>query len=352
MPLLSVVIPGYNRPTPLKATLRSVADAAARLPAGAVETILVDDGSTPPLAEQLAGFDAGLSIKYLRQANSGSIVARLHGLAHAAGEFVQFLDSDDLVHPEKFARQLAAQQAGGADISYCDVAEASPGPDHRAVDFRPTATLRAASAPAEVFLRVQPVPHSPIYRRGYLLTSLTAPLVPACRAMDPAGDIWLYYNLAARPARFVKVDGPFAAIGVHADERFSRHWEKLAIAALLVAEAFMAAPSTTVPSAPEASDSFTAARRVAGEVAFDSWRRLPWDFSPTFQRRLLAVWRRSPRGPVAALGGRGFAVLARALGPVSAAWMLRRLRGGRYAACATLPPGEFDRLLAAASSAS
>lgn len=343
-PLLSVVIPGYNRPGPLKATLRSVADAAAPLPPGGVEVLLVDDGSAPPLEVQLAGFDPGIAFTILRQANTGSIAARQHGLARATGDYVQFLDSDDLVHPEKFVRQLAAQRSTDADVSYVDASEAAPGADHRATEFRPVQVFRPASDPADFFFRVQPPPHSPLYRRGYLLPTLTAPRVSARRAMDPAGDVWLYYNLATLPARIVKVDGPFAATGLHAEERFSRHWENLALAALLVAEAFMQA------TAADAGAGAVAARRVAGEVAFDSWRRLPWDFSPAYQARLLDVWRRSPRDPHAVLGGRFFSALARLLGPVFTARFIRRLRGARYAACRTLPADEFDRRLAAALS--
>ena len=150
-PTLSVIIPGYNRPEPLKYTLRSVSAAAAKLNAP-TEVLLVDDGSQPSLETQLAGFDAGISIRHIRQPNQGSIVARLTGLAAATGTFVHFLDSDDLVHSEKYLAQVRAHEQGGADVTYDDFATATLG-DHYAVKtFAPAALLPIVTEPARLFL--------------------------------------------------------------------------------------------------------------------------------------------------------------------------------------------------------
>jgi glycosyltransferase involved in cell wall biosynthesis len=102
---VSVIIPAFNRVEPLKQTLRSAARALQQLGQSA-EILLIDDGSSPPLSEQLEHFQAGWPITHLRQSNQGSIVARQKGLFAAQGEYVLFLDSDDLIPPEKIARQV------------------------------------------------------------------------------------------------------------------------------------------------------------------------------------------------------------------------------------------------------
>jgi len=328
---ISIVIPAFNRLAPLKLTLRSAA-AALRVLGEAGEILLVDDGSTPPLAEQLAEFDAGHPFQIIRQANAGSIVARQTGFAAARGEFVLFLDSDDLIHPEKLVRQIAAMRAANADISYSDMAEATVGDDTTPPIYSAGSHLKTVTDVVDLFLLVAPPPHGPIYRRTYLARALASPILPPERIVDPVGDTWLYFNLCVHPARLVKVDAPLTAIGPHEHGRFSSHWENLGFAALLVLERF----ARLCPATPE----FDAARRQAGACAFCSWRRMPPDFSRAFQRRHLAVWRALPRAPLDRLGSPLFRKLARLLGPVNAGRLLR-LRNSRYSAVRTLSPAQY-----------
>ncbi len=333
-PIFSVVIPGYNRVTPLKYTLRSAADAIARLPGGG-EIILVDDGSVPPLAAQLADFIPGAAVRHVRQENQGSIIARLAGLQAAQGDFVLFLDSDDLIHPDKLVRHLEALQQAATDVAYDDMAVATLGPDFTA-KYQPGPRFAGTTDAVELFLKVQPAPHGPTYRRSFLQSALVAPTVPPVRRMDPAGDVWLYYNLSRRPARILKLDLPLTATGPHEDLRYSQHWEALGAAALLVAESFI----DHCPVNPESE----AVRRAVGEVAFRSWRRLPRDYAPDYAERLLAVWQRSPRGAFAQLGGPLFRALALALGPKHAGRVLR-WRNPTYASCRTMTDDELQRIL-------
>lgn len=330
-PDVSVVIPAWNRIEPLRLTLRSAAGAASWLPA---EIVLVDDGSTPSLAG-LVGDCTDFPLTHLRQANQGSMAARHAGLLAARGEFVLFLDSDDLIHPDKLVRQVDAMRKAGADISYSDMAsyrlDESGQPQ-----FSPAGRLPSKGDPLEFFLRVQPVPHNPVYRREYLLRHLATPLVPMNRAYDPVGDVWLYYNLLLHPARIVKVDAPLTAIGVHEEDRFSGHWENLGVASLRLMEDFLAA----CPGTPATA----AARTAVGECAFTSWRRLPKDFLPEFDARMLALWRRTPRGPLVRLGENQFVALARILGPERAARMHRSVRGHTYASCRTMNDEDLSRL--------
>jgi hypothetical protein len=336
-PPLSVIIPAFNRVGPLKFTLRSVARAAHFL-GEPVETLLVDDGSSPPVAEQLRGFDPLTSVTHLRQENQGSIVARLYGLRAARGEFILFLDSDDLVHPEKFKLQLAALRGRDADVSYADMAVAVLGTGFEIASFGAAEVLRSTDEPAKFFIEVQPAPHNPIYRRTYLERAFTEPIVPAVRAMDPAGDVWFFYNLAALPAKIAKISGPLSAPGPHGEERYSRHWEKLGVAALQVMERFTSA----CPKTPQT----VAARTAAGEAAFRTWRNLPRAFHAEFARRVLQVYRDSPRGPASNLGTRNFARLAGVLGPIPAGCLLRMIRSRPYSEVRTLAPEDYARLFA------
>ena len=90
---VSVIIPTYNRAHCVSEAVDSV---LAQVPP-ADEVIVIDDGSTDNTAEVLAGY--GDRITVLRQKNAGAAAARNTGIRHATGEWVAFLDSDDLWRP-------------------------------------------------------------------------------------------------------------------------------------------------------------------------------------------------------------------------------------------------------------
>jgi hypothetical protein len=331
----TIVIPAYNRVGPLRHTLASAARAVEAL-AEPAEIILIDDGSEPSLASQLADHPDLGRCRVRRQANQGSIVARLAGLHAAQGEFVLFLDSDDLIAPGKLREHVARLRTAAADIAYDDLGFPSRG-DVGAAPGPTQTALPAVATVEELLLRVQPVPHSPVYRRSYLLAALTPALLPPLRECDAVGDIWLYYNLSIHPARVVKVDAPLTLIGEHEEARYSQHWEKLGYTSLGVMEAFMQRCPVTPATA--------AARRLVGERAFASWRRLPRGFDPDFCRRQLAVWRAAPDWRDMQLGGPLFRFLALLLGPVTAGRLLR-LRNRPYAAVRTVDDAALQRLRA------
>ena len=88
-------------------------------------------------------------------------------------------------------------------------------------------------------------------------------------------------------------------------------------------------------------------RRAVGEVAFRSWRMLPADVLPQFDRRMLELWRQAPRQRPKQMGGRSFRMVARLLGWVGAGRLFRRLQRPTYAQCKTLrDEGEFAELVA------
>jgi glycosyltransferase involved in cell wall biosynthesis len=288
------------------------------------------------LEDQLRQFEAGAVVSHLRQTNQGSIVARLTGLRAANGEYIQFLDSDDVVHPEKFVRQIDAMRRNAADVSYADMAVATLGANDEVERFEPAEVLAEALDSSRLFIELQPAPHNPVYQRSYLKQALENPLIKAERSMDPSGDVWMYYNIATYPAKIVKIAGALCAPGPHEEDRFSRHWEKLGVAALQIMEAFIRA----CPNAPES----VAARRAVGEAAFRSWRGLPRDFNSEFARRMLAVYKSSSADRNDRLGTPAFARLATLVGPVNAGRLIRMVRARPYSDVRTLSSAEYDQL--------
>jgi glycosyltransferase involved in cell wall biosynthesis len=115
--LVSVIIPVYNRPRGLREAVQSALQQDYR----PLEILIVDDGSTDgtgAVANELAHANREI-LRVLRQDNAGPGVAREHGRREARGEFLQYLDSDDVLLPGKLARQVEALRSHPeADIAY------------------------------------------------------------------------------------------------------------------------------------------------------------------------------------------------------------------------------------------
>jgi glycosyltransferase involved in cell wall biosynthesis len=109
-PLVAILIPCHNAAPWLAQTLES-----ARAQTWAhKEIIVVDDGSTDDSA-RIAHTYAGHAVRLVRQENRGAAAARNHGLSLAQGQFIQFLDADDLLTPDKIATQVELLQRAGHD---------------------------------------------------------------------------------------------------------------------------------------------------------------------------------------------------------------------------------------------
>jgi glycosyltransferase involved in cell wall biosynthesis len=99
-PLVSVIIPTFNRGWILKEAIDSVLAQDHK----DYELIVVDDGSTDNTPQILESF--GQDIIVLRQANKGVSAARNRGIASANGQLIAFLDSDDIWLPGKLSQQV------------------------------------------------------------------------------------------------------------------------------------------------------------------------------------------------------------------------------------------------------
>ena len=100
--LITVVIPVYNGARYLGEAIESVLAQTYQ----ATEVIVVDDGSTDGSREEAAKFSP--RVRCVPQPNAGAAAARNHGVRESHGEFIAFLDADDLWMKEKLALQLAA----------------------------------------------------------------------------------------------------------------------------------------------------------------------------------------------------------------------------------------------------
>ena len=107
LPLVSIVIPTYNSAEFLVTALDSVFNQTYNN----YEVIVVDDGSTDKTQEVIAAQRSRLKIEYICQENQGVAAARNRGIAAARGEFIAFLDADDLFLPYKLQQQIAVFQA-------------------------------------------------------------------------------------------------------------------------------------------------------------------------------------------------------------------------------------------------
>ena len=118
--VVSVIVATYNRAGLLGDALDSVWAQSYR----PIELIIVDDGSTDntrPVAAawtQAHSTDANFRVQYLYQENAGLSAARNFGLINSCGEYLQFLDSDDLLHPQRLERIVAVFTASVCDYIY------------------------------------------------------------------------------------------------------------------------------------------------------------------------------------------------------------------------------------------
>ena len=114
MPTISVIIPAYNAERTILETITSVQQQTF----SDFEIIVINDGSTDRTLEILSTVKDP-RLKIFSYSNGGVPVARNHGLEHATGDLIAFLDADDLWTPDKLELQLTTlQQHPEAGVAY------------------------------------------------------------------------------------------------------------------------------------------------------------------------------------------------------------------------------------------
>lgn len=124
---VSIIIPTYNRSERIRESVLGVLDQTWR----PLEIVVVNDGSTDGTRETLdslkSEWDApDVELRIIHKRNGGVSTARNEGIRNATGDFVNFLDDDDRLFPDKLKRQVACIRENGADAACCRLARVTP----------------------------------------------------------------------------------------------------------------------------------------------------------------------------------------------------------------------------------
>jgi glycosyltransferase involved in cell wall biosynthesis len=214
-PLVSCVIPCYNRPV----FVRDAIDSALAQTYTRVEVVVVDDGSTDNTPEVLAEY--GNRIRVIRQSNAGTAAARNTGIANSQGEFLAWLDSDDAWLPQKIEAQVQAfARHPDAGVIYTPCAffndrgeppppaEPLPIPDCIARDD----VMEMLIVESEVMPSSCMVPRTVLDNVGHF---------------DPSfkwEDWELHFRLARRHYKFFELPAPLTRYRVHANSKSGDEW--------------------------------------------------------------------------------------------------------------------------------
>lgn len=113
---ISIIIPAYN----LEALLGRTLDSVLAQTYENIEIIAVNDGSTDGTGAVMDAYAAKDSrVKAIHKENGGVTSARLRGVAEATGDWIGFVDGDDIIEPEMYERLLGNALQYHADISHC-----------------------------------------------------------------------------------------------------------------------------------------------------------------------------------------------------------------------------------------
>lgn len=196
---ISVIIPCYNAERSLGATIES-----ALRQEGDREIIVVDDGSTDGSADIIRSFGNQILAEF--GPNYGVSAARNRGTQIARGEFLQYLDSDDLLTPGTLAKRQHALLSSGADAAYTDyqrILEDSDGVERRGEIVSPPADLLAEDQEAACAdSRFWVPPAAILYRRSIVDRA------GGFRTEFPvAEDARFLFDAAAQGTKFTHVPG-------------------------------------------------------------------------------------------------------------------------------------------------
>lgn len=221
MPTVSIVIPSYGPSEFLRSSIETVLAQTFT----DWELIVVDDGSPNDISWINREFPA---VKLIEQFHMGVSVARNRGVLESTGEFVSFLDHDDLWKPEKLANQVEALQTHkGAALTFCelelidehgksinDANYVKPTPGLELLSFK-SGDLSALHQSVKFFSKKFIVPSSVMFRRSALpVSGLLDPFLPF------SGDFDFIIKMAAHY--------PIVRIG-SADVLYRRHSQNLSL---------------------------------------------------------------------------------------------------------------------------
>jgi len=203
MPTVSVIIPTHNRADMLKEAIESVRQQTF----ADWELIVVDDGSTDQTRDVVdACRTADGRIRYAWQPPQGVCAARNRGFGVATGEFIGFLDDDDLWLPNKLAVQVEYLRTHPA-VGFVSCPMRVQGPHGRIEGMRPTHPFVNSFEALLIHNRIQST--TPLVRRCWF--ERVGGFDPA-RARAADYDLWLRL---ARVVAFASTTEPLAVYRIH-----------------------------------------------------------------------------------------------------------------------------------------
>ena len=125
-PLVSIVVATYNRAHYLSQAI----DSCLAMNYRDIEVVVVDDGSTDNTRELCTSYN-DRRIRYIFKSNGGCSLARNLGVASSKGKYIKFLDSDDLLMPDKLEEEIRRLEETGADFCVSDSYEFYFNPEWR-----------------------------------------------------------------------------------------------------------------------------------------------------------------------------------------------------------------------------
>ncbi|SHN24076.1 glycosyltransferase family 2 protein [Mucilaginibacter sp. OK098] len=127
-PLVSIIIPLYNAEKHIAETIET----ALNQTWPNKEIIIINDSSTDN-SLAIANKYVNENVKAFTQENKGASAARNYGLREAKGEYIQFLDADDLLSPDKIEGQMGYLKGSKTLIGLCRVVHFDDGDDYRKI---------------------------------------------------------------------------------------------------------------------------------------------------------------------------------------------------------------------------
>lgn len=148
-PLVSIIIPVYNADRYIAQAIQS----ALNQTWPNKEIIVIDDGSTDQSLNIINCF-AGNLVKVYTIINSGASAARNYGIKLSAGQYIQFLDADDLLSPDKIESQMVLIGHSSDYLGLCGTIHFQDGTDHLSYPLEPEWVSAGTDNPADFLIKL------------------------------------------------------------------------------------------------------------------------------------------------------------------------------------------------------
>ncbi len=286
-PLVSIIIPCHNAERWLAAAIESAL--AQTWPS--VEIIVVNDGSSDGSLAVAQNFSSR-GVRVIDQPNAGASAARNAGWRAARGDFLQFLDADDLLSPDKIARQLAVLRDAPGCVASCAWGRFSGDPT--SADFRSVAVW-ADLAPVNWLVKSWTgggMMHPAAWLTPRNVADAAGPWNEAL-SLDDDGEFFCRVLLASRGVRFTPAARTFYR--THDGVRLSK------MTGLRAARSTFLASELKERHLLTAEDSRRTRRALADRYSQYAWDQL--GTAPDLAARAIARWQRlAPEVPPPAGG--------------------------------------------------